>query len=516
MGQTSSAPPPWDSEVTGGRLLRNTLVNGLANVSGALVTLALTPFLLHRLGTAQYGVWLLALTLTFSNGYVALADLGLPEAAVRFIAKARAQRDVETISEIASTVTVVFALIGVVVGIVVAGFAASIVSLFGVSSHLASSARLVFLLMALVVVIDLPAAGLLAVIEGAQHYPWLRSIDTGARLAWAAIVVVSVSAGHGVVALAVAFVAVTAAEGVVAFIAAHRVEPGLCIHPRLATRKTLRQTFSYGSLLTVLRALSVLYAQMDRAIIGVALGVVAVARYEIAFRIETVATLALVVASSAVLPAAAYNESRGDTEKQRELYVRGSKYAVALALPITLSAMIHAKYIIIGWVGHRYAGMAGAARLFLAFPLFWCIHQVGISMLVGLGRLRRVVVLQLIATIVNLILSIVLVQTLGISGVIIGTLVGYGLVWWPYTRLLLDTFEITLVSWLSRVILPNVPGVLAQGAVAVLTLRLVSDHHHLWQVLAVCAASAAVNLGVFVLVGLNRTERSNLRHARPR
>jgi len=502
--------PTPDSEVTGARLLFNTAINGVASATGAVVTLVMTPFLLHHLGTAQYGVWLLALTLTFSNGYLALADLGLPEAAVRFIAKARADHDVEAINEVASTVTILFAGLGLVLGVVVAALAGSLVSLFGVGPHLEASARQTFAIMGLVVLIDLPAAGLLAVIEGAQRYGWLRSIDTGARLVWAVVVVIAVSAGHGVVALAVAFLGVTVAEALIAIVAAHRVQPGLRIRPRLATKSAFRQTLSYGSLLTVLRAMSVVYAQMDRLIIGVVLGIVAVARYEIAFRIEALATLALVVASSAVIPAAAYNEARNDTEKQREMYLRGSKYTVALAAPIALSALLHAKYIIVTWVGVRFVGVTTATRLFLVFPLFWCVHQVGIAMLVGLGRLRRLVVLQSLTTIVNLLLSIVLVQVIGISGAILGTVIAYALAWLPYTSLLLKTFEVTPSSWFRRIVVPNIPGAAAQLILATITIRLASHQNEFWQVVLVCGLSAIVNLGVFVLLGLDRIERANL------
>src|SRR5205807_2247331 len=102
------------------------------------------------------------------------------------------------------------------------------------------------------------------------------------------------------------------------------------------------------------KALSVIYGQMDRAIIGIALVTAAVSRYEIAYRIEALATLALVVASSSVFPAAAYNAARGDVERQRALFLRGSKYAVALAAPVALGAMFFARYLILGWVGRGY------------------------------------------------------------------------------------------------------------------------------------------------------------------
>ena len=61
------------SIVTARRLARNTFASGLASAWSAIVTLAMTPFLLHHLGVDSYGLWVLALGLTFSSGYLALA-----------------------------------------------------------------------------------------------------------------------------------------------------------------------------------------------------------------------------------------------------------------------------------------------------------------------------------------------------------------------------------------------------------------------------------------------------------
>ena len=267
------------TEVTAGRLVRNTLVNGVANASGAISTLVLTPFFLHRLGAAQYGIWLLALTLTFSSGYLALADLGLPEAAVRFIAEARATGSVSTISEITSSTTAVFAVVGVVIGAIFAGLAPVFVRLFHVNPGYHTPARVVFILVALQVIMDLPTAGLYSVIEGAQQYAWRRSIDVGGTIAWSIAVVVAVRDGHGVTALAIASVLAASAQLAAAAIIAHQVQPGLHIRLRLASRAMLRRILGYGSRIAVLRGLSVIYAQMDRAIIGITLAVAAVSQY---------------------------------------------------------------------------------------------------------------------------------------------------------------------------------------------------------------------------------------------
>ena len=57
------------------RLVRNTVANGVGSVIGVVIGLVITPFLIGRLGLAAFGVWALALTLSFSGGYAALSEL---------------------------------------------------------------------------------------------------------------------------------------------------------------------------------------------------------------------------------------------------------------------------------------------------------------------------------------------------------------------------------------------------------------------------------------------------------
>jgi O-antigen/teichoic acid export membrane protein len=491
-------------------LLRNTAVNGVAYAASALVTLALTPFLLRRLGTDEYGIWLLALSLTFSSGYLALADIGLPEAAVRFIAEARSVGDDDEVNRIASTTIAVFMALGLVIGAVIAALAPIFTHVFDVPSSLHHTAKVAFFLMSLEVVLELPVAALRAVIEGAQRYFILRAIDIAGRLLWGVLVVVVVVGGHGVVSLAVTLLITTVARAVATLVFARRAQPHLQLRPRFVTRATLRRTAGYGSLVGGLRLLSVIYSQMDRAIIGIIVGVTAVATYEVAFRVQSLATLALVMASSAVLPAAAYNAVRSDVAKQRELFLRGTKYAIALVVPVTVAAIIFARELIDTWVGSRFGDVTKATRLFLLFPLLASVNQVGVAMLLGLGEAKRVLRLQLVGVGTNLVLSLALAPHFGIEGVVTGTLVGGLVTWVPYVRLLLRTFEIDAVSWFRRVCSPNVPPVLAQVAFSLVLLHQLPAVHELWQVLLLYAASCSVSFVVFVFSGMTSRERRHV------
>ncbi len=158
-----------DPTPAGRKVARNTVINGVSRVAGALGTVILTPYLLHHLGAERYGIWLLALTVTFSSGFLSFGDAGLPVAAIRFIAEARARGDEREIGAIVSSLLVLYVPLGLVLGGLLVLLASTFVDLFGIRSELAQVSVWVFALAGAQVVFDLPAAAFQAVLQGLQR-----------------------------------------------------------------------------------------------------------------------------------------------------------------------------------------------------------------------------------------------------------------------------------------------------------------------------------------------------------
>jgi O-antigen/teichoic acid export membrane protein len=228
------------------------------------------------------------------------------------------------------------------------------------------------------------------------------------------------------------------------------------------------------------------------------------------YKIHATAALVLSVAPSAVMPAAAFLNAADDERQLRALYLRGTKYAVAFCLPVALAALLYARAILVTWVGIEYESLAGATRLFLVYPVLVAIHVIGVTMLVGLGRMREMVILSPASVALNLVISLALVSRLGLNGVIWGTLIGYIVIWVPYVRLLLTSFKVGVKEWFRSAILPNIPGAALQLAVGLATLRYVDRLEQLWQVGVVIAASCALSLGCFLFLVLGSDERRSL------
>jgi O-antigen/teichoic acid export membrane protein len=493
------------------KLVRNTLANGLGSVAAIVVGLLLTPFLIHRLGLQAFGVWALALTLTFAGGYASLSELGIEGATVRYVAEASSDGDLPALNRTVSTSLAVFCVVALVLAPIAAALAHPLVGLLGVSPRLHGAAVACFTVVGAQLVFEIPARAFVAVIEGTQQFVVYQLVELGRTLLQVALYVVAVLQGWGIVGLAAALATSSLAALLAYWLLAHRAVAGLRASPLRANRAELARIARFGGGVFSLRLVSTVYHQMDRAIVGVALGPRPVGLYEIANKVALGTGGIGSVTASAVVPAAA--SLRREAAQLRDMFVRGSCYAMAVALPVEVAAFIFAKPLLLSWIGPAAAPAIGAVRLFAAYGMLQSVNNVASTMIYGLGRLRLPLAVSAAATALNLALSIALVHPLGFSGVIVGTLIANGLAWpllvWYYLRV----FDCSPKMWSRRLVGPNLPGLVLQVAISLPLYATVGAHtRSLIVTLLLFAASVGVSLATFALVGVRGDDRRALLH----
>ena len=486
------------ARMTGASVARNTIINAVAIFSGLLVTLLVTPYIVHQVGSNAFGVWALALTLTVSAGYLSLTDLGLQQTAVRFLADAHRTQDAAALRGIFSTTLALFVGVSAAVAALLIVVAPLLAAVFNLPARLEDDATLVFRIIALQAAFDLPALAFRAVLEASQRFGAVRAIDVGRNVLFAGIVVVLLGTGGGVVSVALA--SVVAAVLALACYAAVAVatEPTARFRPRTIERTRTRKMLRFSGWLFVIRILSVTYRQMDKVILAVVLTVQAVAVYEISNRLATAVILLAGATGGALLPAAAY--ARLDTARLRELFLRGTTYSAAIVIPVAVTGIVYAKLLVVGWVGDELESATGPARLFFVWVALGAFDAVGTTMLVSVGRLRPMFWLTLVWVATNLGLSIALAPVWGVSGVVAATVVTYVPLLAAYTAICLREFAIPVREWLRRVVAPNVPGPALQLALGMATLPLVERLPPLAGAALGGVAGIALSIGTYLLV----------------
>jgi O-antigen/teichoic acid export membrane protein len=496
------------SGTSAARVVRNTLANGAGGFAGIAIGILVTPFIIRQLGLTAYGVWTLALTLTFAGGYAGLADLGLEAATARYVAEARGDDDEEAISRTVATTLLFFGLLGPAIAAIAIGLSGPLTHLFSVPDKLHDAAVLCFAIVGGQLIFEFPSRAFAAVLEGTQSFVAMQGIELTRALLQAILWAGALIAGLGIEALAAGLALSTFVALVLYGYMAHRVVPTLRAGPRHATRTEFRRLMTFGGGVFVLRFTGTLYRQMDKVILGVALTPAAVGIYEIANKIHLAAATVQSMSVSALLPAAA--TSRRDPSLLRDLFLRGTCYTTAVSLPVLIGIFAFAEPLIRDWIGAEAADAATPARLLLAYLLINVIWNVGSVMVVALGHLRVLLITTVVNVLINLIVSIALVRPLGVEGVILGTLAGNAAVWPVYMRLYMRTFEVDLGQLTRRVLLPNLPGTVVQIALLAGLATLIGTSGNLLVVAVSLVVSVCVSLLVFMRLGLGGSERALL------
>lgn len=488
--------------------MRGTLINALSGGGTALVSLALTPLLIHKLGNQAYGVWILGTTVTFGVGYLSFSDLGLEQAAVRFMSQARADEDLGRYNAYLSTTFFALLAVAAVITPLVVLLAHPIVGLFNIPPRLAPSAVVAFQFVLAQLAFDLPGRAFSAVLESAQRYGLWQVTRVAQVVLVSGVLAATALKGGGIDELGRASFAASglsfAITLVVALLAVEGSRPSL----RAVQRDAWNQLRTLSVDVFTLRLLSTIYRQIDKTVIGIMLAASLVTSYEIGNKLYGAAWLVQGVATSALVPSVAFTARNRD--RLQEMLLRGSSYTLAVCLPVTLAGFIFAGPLIRTWIGTGHANAVGPARWLLASLIPWDVMVVGQTMLVGLGRVRPMVWMVAGWTVANVGFSIALARPLGVEGVVIATLFPSVVLVFPMMRYVFNVVGVPTQRFLSEAIYPAMAATFAQCAVGFPLLLLVGGTRLLPIVLIAALLSAVAGAAGYFLIGLNARRRRSL------
>jgi O-antigen/teichoic acid export membrane protein len=448
-----------------------------------------TPLIVHRLGTTEYGIFALVNVIT---GFFAILNFGLLYGLVKELAAFNpAVHDGKRISEVLGATIFIFFVIGVIA--LAAGMLLGEYGLawFNIPAESQAAARLVFY-----------CAGAIGFIASLQsvftHIPYaLQRIDIGTKISIVNLILVNVAtigllyAGYGLVPLAIVQV-LSALFSLVAFYYYSKKLLGQ-IKPMLIWRKsTFVDLFRTGFFFYVYNISATFLAQLDKVILSGMIGPAAVTYYTLPGNVAEKVQGATASFSSILFPVASNLASQGDHQRLAAVYQRSIRMLSLVATGLATSVIVFAPQLLLRWVGAEVAARSTAAMYWLA-PTYFILAIFGpIShFLLGLGRAKFLAAVSICATTLNIVMLYAFVPTHGITGAAAAYFLGvtpllFVMVWAErrflmidnrlvfYSRLLKQLFITSLVYvafWYypARHFVTGLPTLMIFGTVSVLS-----------------------------------------------
>jgi|SRR5215469_2455822 len=202
-------------------------------------------------------------------------------------------------------------------------------------------------------------------------------------------------------------------------------KPWLLPWPKRVTWPAIRDLSSMGGMFFVIQMAGIALFQTDNLIIAHYLGAAAVTPYSVTWRLFTYTALFQILAGPAYWPAYAEALARGDLVWVRSRFRANFKITVVSTFMLALPLVLFGRWFIEKWAG---SAAVPTASLLICMGVWSVIYSAMISqscLLASSGRVKIQMIYSVLASAVNLIVSVVLVQRIGLVGVIIGTIVAF-------------------------------------------------------------------------------------------
>jgi O-antigen/teichoic acid export membrane protein len=401
------------------QLARNVATTYAARFAIVCSGIFLFPFVTHHVGLSQYGLWLLVNGVTV---FFLTADFGMGTSVVRYVAEAHAEDDIERMNGVIASTFAFYLGLGVLAATLFAGCFALFWGAFNIpEADRGVAAQMVALVAIGQLLVGLPLGVFRQTLVGLQRMDLVNAIMLGQTVVRVGGVTAVILAGGGILGVVVVEVLAFIIVGATSFVLCHRLQPGLRVRVRRVSVPLLKSMAPYSAQVFVIGIAALAILQTDDAIISLFLPVAAVAIYGGAWRIYQVCRDVAEAVMGAVVPHATRAGAQGRRDVLRDIHVRWTKYSNAVLLALAVPAIVFAEPVLVLWLGDRFAEAGAVAQILVAGMLLNNIHIVGTGLLTGLGRISAYARYQIAWAVGNLIVSVALVQWLGLRGVALGS-----------------------------------------------------------------------------------------------
>ena len=485
-------------------LTANAVSNYVRFVLSMVCMFLMTPFVISQLGTEDYGLWMLILCIV---GYFELLDCGLATATVKFVSSAKGAGDDNRRDSLVSTLWFTYLGIAVVMGLLSIALYCSFDSLFQLPESQLALAGWLFAIMSVRLIVNLPLSLFLGVLFGQQRIVSVNLVKISSTLIYTVTVCLALMSGYGLLTLGLLNALAFTLEHAAYLLLCKKHVKELKISVKLFDFSILREVLSFSCYAFLINIASVILLRTDPLIISWFLPLTAVAVYALGLKIAEQFMLLTKQFINVFSPVFAELNGAGNEEKIRSVFLSSTRHALAATLLMAYPLLFIGEAALVLWVGESFR-MAGAVLSLLILAMIIKVAQETASNVLGMtGHHRWIAGTGIISAVVNLVLSMLLIQPLGLSGVALATLlstlaVGIGGVIFRLCKL----HQITLYYYWNEVIRPLCWPLLMQSVIMLLLNQM--GEPTTWFLLFIYGMSGAIAFSVtYWLLSLTYDER---------
>ena len=479
-------------------LASGALVQQLAQAAGLLALLAIVTVLARRVSVAELGAYGLVASLA---GYLLVLRNSVAASAVR--AMAAAPDECER-ARMFSVTALLYAVVGLATALLIAAVALAIGAI--VRPDLADDVRAGGAGLGVLTGVGIAASVNLDALRAQRRFVRAAQLEIVSVAIYLVVMLALILADADLTFVIAASGLLPLLSGMLSALAARRMELGLRLVRGSSTRERRMAIVPTAGWLLVVELSNLAMYGFSRIILGAHRPTGVVGVFEGPLRAHNLLYAAGGALAVPVVPSASRYAASGESGRLSELALRGTRYTLALFVPVCVTLIVLAEPLLEVWLGAEYGGGHTALAILVSYWIVYGGLVVTPGFLVGAGRAREVALVLAAAAVVNLALALILTPELGLEGPALATAIPMALAYPLLLRLGLCASGAGLGELVRRALAPNYAlGLVLAGGL--LAARELLEPDSPPAVLGLALAAPAAYWAAFYGLVLARSER---------
>lgn len=377
-------------------------------LAAPFIQLALVPYMLRHMGAEQFGLWILSMSFL---GMMQFVSLGTTAALVNEVSHRQhsgRQASVEGMIRCAVAIVLCGSAISMLVVSVVTSLMPPAAPRWGVDS-VALIVALTVMVIAVCEIDNLFANSL----RGLERFDVAAQIELAGRAVWALAVLIVAAKVESAAAVLLVTLGLTLVKAALkAWAVQVLLQPRRPVWWPEFSSLEARTLVSFGGWALVHSVAGLLFLSADRWLIALTLGAAPLALYNICLQFAQISHTLLSAALQVIVPYTSRNLGAGNVKVLVRYGMLGAAWAAAACLLVPALLATFAPHILSLWISPAFAAEnIGVARLLLLAFAVLCVNIPSYFVLIGLGDIRFISLLNLLAGCVCAVLLLLLDPT---------------------------------------------------------------------------------------------------------
>lgn len=433
------------------KIIGGTAINATGKALSFALQLFIITYLIKTLGKEAYGIVVLVLALVANTN---LLEAGFGLSVTKYVAEYNAKGDWKKLLEIVNTnfiVSAVLALIFSVMLLVVNEF--FLERIFTIPPHLLNETKTLIRILIALSVIEFLSVNIIRIAEGFQKYGYARFMELLKWILRAAFILIAVEKGYGLIGVGIAYLCAGVISAIALYLFVFFRDANLRLSPGLCTIEAFKHLFGFSVWIFLSKIFSFLSYRIDTILIGIFLPLENLTYYNIAFKVFDVLRYGFSLISSTLVPVTSEIAATMNKERLSLLFKKASKYTTLSMFPIVIFFFFYSDKMIHLWMGSSFGTSVVLSQMFIASLFFTALVSSGSEMMTGMNKLKVLVKYNGVGSLINLVASVILVQKIGVYGVVVGTLIGSSIVSAGYLYQTMKEFSMSLPEYLKDIVM---------------------------------------------------------------